>query len=230
MDAGSRHQLEASKDMQRYEAICGLWAAERTARLGKLHDRDSLCGTVGRCRPSINHHGVKHLFSRDSYLLRSAGEGAPRRGHPNADGGAYPRALRRGAREAWPSYAGVLVRLSTLLTHERGLAVALPVILPDLPLDALGHIPPGAEAGYDRSPWTAEPENLRVRALQTVAGREGRLTFWSECSPRGGVPKALHDERLHCLLLQSIRLGGRRSPRAAPALHQERSGARGGSL
>ncbi len=54
------------------------------------------------------------------------------------------------------------------------LAVSLPVIFPRFPLDAPGHVPPGAEAGYDRTLQREEGEHLRVRAVQVVAGREGR--------------------------------------------------------
>jgi hypothetical protein len=88
------------------------------------------------------------------------------------------------------------------------LAVLLPVILLRPSPDAPGHAPSGAEADYDRSLWRAEDEDLWVRAVKKVTEREELLTFWSECSPGGPLPRGLHDESPPCSLLRSIRRVG----------------------
>jgi hypothetical protein len=72
-------------------------------------------------------------------------------------------------------YAEVLVRLSHSTFLERGLAISLPVILPRLPLDALGRVSHSAEAGHYRPLRRAQEEDLRGRAVQEVAAWEGLL-------------------------------------------------------
>src|SRR5919107_543778 len=53
--------------------------------------------------------------------------------------------------------------------------VSLPVVLPRFAFYGLGRGAPGAEAGYRPTSGAAQDRDVRVRAVQGVAGRQARF-------------------------------------------------------
>ena len=75
--------------------------------------------------------------------------------------------------------------------------MALPVVLPGLPLYGLGRVACCAEAGHDLTFSSSKGEHLRVGAVQVVAGREirfvqGVLYLTHQALSRGGPRHAPH--------------------------------------